>query len=114
MATSSTRVLFDLKTQHHAWFDQFDQIVTGDDPDIRQGKPAPDIFLTAAKRLGVTPSDCLVFEDAPSGMKAARAAGMAVVVVPEPEMDKSRYTAADEILQSLQEFKPEHWQLPAY
>ena len=114
VATSSSRALFELKTQRHAWFEQFDLVVTGDDPEVKQGKPAPDIFLTAARRLGVEPTCCLVFEDAPSGMRAARAAGMAVVVVPEPEMDKSRYPEADEMLDSLQDFKPERWQLPAY
>ena len=114
VATSSTRSLFNIKVQHHAWFDQFDQIVTGDDPEVKQGKPAPDIFLTAARRLEVKPARCLVFEDAPSGMNAARAANMSVVVVPEPEMDKTRYQDADEILESLQNFKPERWQLPSY
>lgn len=53
--------------------------ITGD--DVANGKPAPDCFLLGAKRLGVAPADCLVFEDAPAGIEAAEAAGMAVVVV---------------------------------
>jgi beta-phosphoglucomutase family hydrolase len=49
---------------------------------VKRGKPAPDMFLLAAERLGVAPEDCVVFEDGESGMQAARAAGMAAVFVP--------------------------------
>jgi pseudouridine-5'-monophosphatase len=81
---------------------------------VKEGKPAPDIFLLAAKRLGFNPSECLVFEDAPSGTKAARTAGMAVVVVPDPNMDRSLYDPLpDQFLDSLEQFLPEHWGLPA-
>jgi sugar-phosphatase len=49
--------------------------------DVTRGKPMPDAYLLAARGLGVVPSDCLVVEDAPAGIQAARAAGMAVVGV---------------------------------
>ena len=49
--------------------------------DVERGKPAPDCFLLAAKRLGVAPNECLVFEDAPAGIAAAEAAGAEVVVI---------------------------------
>jgi sugar-phosphatase len=49
--------------------------------DVSQGKPAPDCFLLAAKRLGVDIDDCLVFEDAPAGIAAAEAAGASVMVI---------------------------------
>lgn len=112
VATSSTQFLFDLKTQqHHDWFALFNCVVTGDDPDVKQGKPAPDIFLTAAQRLGADPANCLVFEDAPSGVEAAIAAGMTVVAVPEPEMDPAAYTHAHEVLASLEEFSPDRWRI---
>ncbi|SQF97460.1 HAD family hydrolase [Paucimonas lemoignei] len=54
-------------------------IVTSE--DVSQGKPSPDCFLLAAKRLGVVPKDCLVFEDAPAGIAAAEAAGASVMVI---------------------------------
>lgn len=111
VATSSSKTLFDLKTRHHNWFKQFDCIVTGDDPKIKQGKPAPDIFLLAAERLSVTPEQCLVFEDAPSGLQAGLAAGMCVVVIPEAEMDRSQYQGHAEMLSSLNEFDPVAWGL---
>jgi HAD superfamily hydrolase (TIGR01509 family) len=60
----------------------FPIVVTPLDVAPGRGKPAPDMFLEAARRMGVAPGDCLVFEDAEPGLVAARAAGMAVVHVP--------------------------------
>lgn len=56
-----------------------DVVVTGD--DVAHGKPAPDAFQLGARRLGCTPAECLVFEDAQAGVESARAAGAAAVVV---------------------------------
>ncbi len=49
--------------------------------DVSRGKPAPDGYLLAARRLGVDPSQCLIFEDAPAGIGAAQAAGIPVIVI---------------------------------
>ncbi len=62
--------------------DWFDEVVTAD--DVANGKPSPDIFLHAAKLLGVSPGKCLVIEDAPPGVLAAEAAGMTVITIPMP------------------------------
>ncbi len=64
--------------------DRFDTVVTGH--DFERGKPAPDVFLTAAKRLGMQPADCIVFEDAAAGIQAAHAGGMKAVGVGRPEI----------------------------
>ena len=81
---------------------------------MKEGKPAPDIFLLAAKRLGVDPAECLVFEDAPTGTEAALAAGMSVVVVPDPNMDHCHYKNASQIISSLKNCDPEYRGLPKF
>ncbi len=59
----------------------FSAIASGD--EVERGKPFPDIFLLAAKRLGAAPADCFVFEDSPNGIRAAHAAGMKPILVPD-------------------------------
>lgn len=102
VASSSSRAMFELKTtRHREWFATFDVVVLGDDPRIHRGKPAPDIFLVAAGALGAAAHRCLVIEDAPAGVDAARAAGMQVVAIPDPGMDRTRLAHADLVLNSL-------------
>jgi pseudouridine-5'-monophosphatase len=103
LAPSSSRTFFDVKTQRHAaWFAEvFSVMITGDDPRLTHSKPAPDIFLLAAADLGADPASCVVFEDAPVGVEAARAAGMQVIAVPDPAMDRARYADADLVVESL-------------
>lgn len=60
-------------------FDEFEVIVTGEDVEL--GKPAPDIFLHTAHKLGVRPENCLVLEDAIVGIKSAHAAGMISIAI---------------------------------
>jgi sugar-phosphatase len=57
----------------------FDVVLSAD--DVARGKPDPEIYLLAARRLGLTPRECLVFEDSPGGVRAARAAGMNVIAI---------------------------------
>ena len=110
VATSAERCHLDLKIKRHVeWYALFDCIVTGDDPEVRNGKPAPDIFLLAARRMNAEPERCLVFEDSPTGIAAARAAGMYAIAVPDPHMDHDVYRDAHEILRSLEEFDPLRW-----
>jgi len=115
VATSSTRHHFQLKSSRHSeWFRVFDCIVTGDDPEIKQGKPNPDIFLVAADRLNVAPENCLVFEDSPAGIEAARAAGMVAIAVPDPNMSDGSYGKAHQIIRSLEDFDLSYWGLEPY
>jgi HAD superfamily hydrolase (TIGR01509 family) len=62
--------------------DWFDAVVCAE--DYERGKPHPDPFLLAAKLMGVPPTECIVFEDSPTGIEAAKAAGMAWVFVSSP------------------------------
>ena len=102
VASSSSRAMFDLKTtRHREWFSIFAVLILGDDPRVHRGKPAPDIFLVAAAALGAPPDRCLVIEDAPAGVDAARAAGMQVVAIPDPGMDRTRLMHADLVLPGL-------------
>jgi HAD superfamily hydrolase (TIGR01509 family) len=59
----------------------FNAIVHGG--DVKNGKPHPEIFLTAAERLGLAPRECLALEDSPNGVKSAAAAGMPVIMIPD-------------------------------
>jgi len=72
--------------------------------DEPRGKPAPDVYLAAARRLQLSPARCLALEDSPAGVLAAKAAGMTCVAVPDPLLaDDPRYRRADLILSSLTE-----------
>ncbi|CAM8945803.1 unnamed protein product [Rhodiola kirilowii] len=118
VATGSHKRHFRLKTQRHTeLFSLMHHIVLGDDPEVTNGKPSPDIFLAAAKRFKgapVDPTKILVFEDAPNGIQAAKNAGMNVVMVPDPNLDSSYHEAADQVLSSLLKFKPSEWGLPEF
>ena len=70
--------------------------------DEVRGKPAPDVYLTAARRLGVAAVSCLAVEDSPHGIASAKAAGMRCVALPDPLLAADpRYREADLILESL-------------
>jgi mannitol-1-/sugar-/sorbitol-6-/2-deoxyglucose-6-phosphatase len=72
--------------------------------DEAHGKPAPDVYLAAARRLGLSPARCLALEDSPSGVLAAKDAGMTCVAVPDPLLTGDpRYRRADLVLPSLTE-----------
>jgi len=95
IATSTEAPLFAIKAApHQDWLSVFAAVVCGDDPRVGRPKPAPDIFLAAAADLGAAPADCLVFEDSPFGVEAALAAGMQVVALPDPAMDRARFRDA--------------------
>ncbi|HWR23192.1 MAG TPA: HAD family phosphatase [Feifaniaceae bacterium] len=70
---------------------------------VRSPKPAPDVFLHAAEGLQVDPADCVVFEDSPNGIAAAKAAGMKVIGYANPEQVKLDVSRADRVIQSFDE-----------
>lgn len=81
VATSTGRDAALSHLSHSGIADQFDAIVTRD--DVARGKPYPDLFLAAAQRLGVAPPEALALEDSHSGVRAAHAAGVPVIMVPD-------------------------------
>lgn len=98
----------------HSHVSKFNHIVTGD--RVSRSKPAPDIFHKAAALFepAPAPAHVLVFEDAPTGVAAAKAAGMHVCMVPDPQLDRQLTLGADQVLTSLEDFVPEAWGLPSY
>ena len=78
----------------------FDTVVSGD--EVPRGKPAPDGFLMAARRLWMAPERCFVVEDSRNGVLAAKAAGMTVAAVPGPATAHEDFSPADLILPSLE------------
>ena len=68
----------------------------------------------SAKRLKASPAHCLVFEDSPAGVEAARAAGMFTIAVPDPNMDDGAYVNAHQIIRNLNDMDLSHWGLPPF
>ncbi len=82
----------------------FEAVVHGD--DVTHGKPDPEVFLLAANRLGVAPASCVVVEDAPPGLEAARRAGMASIGLASKGRTREELAAADLVVDSLEELDP--------
>ncbi len=81
VATSTQKSSAEKSLKSIGAYDKLNAVVYGD--EVEQGKPAPDIFLRAAESIGVAPSNCIVIEDSPHGIKAGFAAGMRVVHIPD-------------------------------
>ena len=88
----------------HVGFRRPSVLVTAD--DVQRGKPAPDPYLVAAERLGVAPKRCVVVEDAPAGVAAARAAGARVIAVAS-SMSPAALTDADVVVAGLDDLSVE-------
>ena len=101
IATSGHKEYVELALQTLGIQERFRAIARGD--EVERGKPDPEVYLLAASRLRVDPSECLVLEDAPLGVTAALAAGMLCVAVPNPRIPTSEFTAAHHVFSSLVE-----------
>ena len=107
LASSSNRELIDLalellRVQHH-----FKATVSSE--EVARGKPAPDVYLEAARRLGVAPTHAAAIEDSENGIRAAKAAGIRVIAIPNPHFPPAEdaLTQADVLLRSPEELAPE-------
>lgn len=96
IATSSSRQMMELKLSKKKWQDLFQTIICGD--EVTGSKPDPDIFLACAQQLQVEPSRCLVFEDSPSGLIAAKAADMKVICINSPYLNLDDQQLADRVI----------------
>lgn len=101
LATSSQRHLCELKIGHRPWASLFDVKVCGDDAELKNSKPAPDIFLLCAERLAVEPAKAVAFEDSGNGVRAAAAAGMFVVGLRSPYTTDEDLHEADLLIDSF-------------
>ena len=105
IGSSSRKELIESNLKISGLSSYFQAIASGD--EIKHGKPAPDIFLLAAKRLGVAPKNCYVFEDSPNGIRAAYAAGMKPILVPDlmpvtEEMKEKTLFIADTLTEAME------------
>jgi len=82
LASSANREVIDLVLELAGFRDSFRVTVSSE--EVERGKPAPDVYLAAARGLGVEPAGCVAIEDSSSGLRAAAAAGMTVIAVPNP------------------------------
>jgi HAD superfamily hydrolase (TIGR01509 family) len=84
---------------------RFDALAGGD--EVGQAKPAPDVYLLAARRLGVRPDACVALEDSENGVRAAKSAGMRCIAVPSALTRGMNFSGADLVVTSLAEVTPE-------
>jgi len=107
VASSSNRPVIDLVLELAGIAEAFSVTVSSE--EVGRGKPAPDVYLEAARRLGVAPDRCAAIEDSANGIRAAHTAGMTVIAVPNrdfpPDPDSLRLAA--KVLTSLEELTPE-------
>ena len=103
IASSSNRPLIDLFVELTGTTDLFRATVSSE--EVARGKPAPDVYLEAARRLGVDPASCAAIEDSENGIRSAAGAGMRVAAIPNPVFPPSEETLerADVVLASLGE-----------
>lgn len=107
IASSSNRPIIDLFLELTGTSDLFKATVSSEEVD--RGKPAPDVYLEAARRLGVGPERCVAVEDSENGIGSAAAAGMKMIAIPTaafPPSDEALALAAV-VLTSLDELQPE-------
>ena len=108
LASSSNRELIDRVLEAGGIAPLFAATVSSE--EVARGKPAPDVYLEAARRVGVAAADCVAVEDSHNGIRSAKAAGMTCVAIPNPLFPPGdAVQEADEVLGSLAELTPEFW-----
>jgi len=103
IASSSPHSWVDTHLTRLGLYHRFDSIVCADDVPPGRTKPNPDLFLMALQRLEVQPSEAIVFEDSPNGIRAAKKAGIFAVAIPNPVTVRLKIEGADLTLNSLED-----------
>jgi len=103
LASSSNREIIDTVLDVAGIAGCFKATVSSE--EVAHGKPAPDVYLEAARRLGVEPTRCAAIEDSHGGIRSAKAAGMRVIAIPNPSYppDEDSLAQADTVIRSLDE-----------
>ncbi|MBI5332890.1 MAG: HAD family phosphatase [Candidatus Aenigmarchaeota archaeon] len=101
VATSSPKDQAMIKLQNTGLFDFFDSITSRN--DVKNGKPYPDIYIFAAKKLGIKPEQCIAFEDTQYGVESAKTAGLYCIAIPTEISVKQDFSKADRIFKNLKE-----------
>ena len=101
LGSSSVMANVQLVLTRFGIIDYFDAIAAGS--EVENAKPAPDVYLLAASRLGVAPENCTVVEDAGAGVMAAKAAGMRCIAIKNPNSGEQDLSKADVIIDSYEE-----------
>ncbi|MBI4518712.1 MAG: HAD family phosphatase [Deltaproteobacteria bacterium] len=104
LASSSTRAVIDALLAALGLGEVLAVRVSGEDPEVRASKPAPDVYLLAAARLRLAPAACVAIEDSGPGVSAAHNAGMFCVAVPNRWTADQDFRDADVVLESLRYF----------
>jgi HAD superfamily hydrolase (TIGR01509 family) len=106
VASSANRPIIDLVLRLAGMADAFSATVSSE--EVTHGKPAPDVYLEAARRLAVAPRDCVAIEDSSNGLRSAAAAGMVVIAAPNREYPPSAdaLALAEAVVQTLDELTP--------
>ena len=99
IATSSTTRLTQAALDTFDLVSRFEFFLTGD--DVTDGKPHPEVYLTAAKRLNVDPTEMLVLEDSVTGSRAAAASGAYTIAIPEPHSSGGDFSHVDQVVDRL-------------
>jgi HAD superfamily hydrolase (TIGR01509 family) len=107
LASSSNREIFE-EVLHLAGLDECFRATVSSE-EVERGKPAPDVYLEAARRLEIAPTSCAAVEDSHAGIRSAKAAGMRVVAIPNPSYppDEEALALADTVVRSLDELTVE-------
>lgn len=99
IASSSPLFWVEKNLRNHGLFERFDVVVTRD--DVEQTKPAPDLFLLAAEKLGAKTDEAIVFEDSLNGIEAARRAGIFAIAIPNPMVRTLDYSHAPALFETI-------------